>query len=63
MGIPATVIHGTEDRLIAPSGGRATARAIRGSSLLMLAGMGHDLPQPLWPQIVAAIVHTAAAGA
>ncbi len=61
--IPATVIHGTEDPLIAPSGGRATARAIRGSSLLMLAGMGHDLPQPLWPQIVAAIAQTAAAGA
>ena len=61
--IPATVIHGREDPLIAPSGGRATASAIRGSSLLMLAGMGHDLPRPLWPQIVAAIVHTAGAGA
>jgi pimeloyl-ACP methyl ester carboxylesterase len=59
--IPATVIHGTEDPLISPSGGRATAGAIRGSSLLMLAGMGHDLPQPLWPQIVAAIAQTAAA--
>jgi pimeloyl-ACP methyl ester carboxylesterase len=61
--IPTTVIHGTQDPLIAPSGGRATARAIRGSSLLILAGMGHDLPQPLWPQIVPAIVQTAAAGA
>lgn len=61
--IPATVIHGLEDPLITPSGGRATARAIPGSSLLMLAGMGHDLPRPLWPLIVAAIVHTAAAGA
>jgi pimeloyl-ACP methyl ester carboxylesterase len=61
--IPATVIHGTEDPLIAPSGGRATARALRGSSLLMLAGMGHDLPRPLWPQVVAAIVQTAGHGA
>jgi pimeloyl-ACP methyl ester carboxylesterase len=61
--IPATVIHGTEDPLISPTGGRATARAIRRSSLLMLAGMGHDLPQPLWPQIIAAIVQTAAASA
>jgi pimeloyl-ACP methyl ester carboxylesterase len=60
--IPATVIHGTEDPLISPSGGRATAKAIPGASLLMLAGMGHDLPRPLWPQIVASIVHTAAAG-
>jgi len=25
--------------------------------------MGHDLPQPLWPQIIAAIVQTAAASA
>ena len=60
--IPAMVIHGDEDPLVAPSGGRATAGAIPGSSLLMLAGMGHDLPRPLWPQIVAAIVQTAAAG-
>ncbi len=61
--IPATVIHGSEDPLVAPTGGRATATAIRGCSLLMLAGMGHDLPRPLWPQIVTAIAHTAAAGA
>jgi pimeloyl-ACP methyl ester carboxylesterase len=61
--IPATVIHGLEDPLVVPSGGRATASAIPGSRLLMLAGMGHDLPRPLWPQIVAAIVATATAGA
>jgi pimeloyl-ACP methyl ester carboxylesterase len=61
--IPATVIHGSEDPLVAPTGGRATARAIRGCSVLMLAGMGHDMPRPLWPQIVTAIAHTAAAGA
>jgi pimeloyl-ACP methyl ester carboxylesterase len=59
--IPATVIHGTEDQLITLSGGRATARAIPGSRLRILAGMGHDLPEPLWPEIVAAITQTAPA--
>ena len=55
---PTLVIHGKDDRLITPSGGRATARAIKGAKLLMLDGMGHDLPRPLWPKIVDAIVQT-----
>ena len=59
--LPATVIHGTSDPLIMPSGGRATARAIPGAKLLMVDGMGHDLPRPLWPLIIDAIVQTAAA--
>jgi len=53
--LPALVIHGREDRLIHPSGGRATARAIPGARLLMLAGMAHDLPRPLWGEILGAI--------
>lgn len=57
--LPATVIHGLQDQLVAPSGGRATAQAIPGARLLMLDGMAHDLPRPLWPQIVDAIVGTA----
>jgi hypothetical protein len=43
------------DRLIVPSGGRATARAIKGAHLLMLSGMGHDLPREVWPFVLAAI--------
>ncbi len=58
--LPATVIHGTEDPLIRPSGGRATARAIPGANLLMLPGMGHDMPRALWPEIADAIARTAA---
>ena len=50
--LPATVIHGNEDRLVNPSGGRATAEAIPGARLAMLDGMGHDMPPQLWPQIV-----------
>jgi pimeloyl-ACP methyl ester carboxylesterase len=53
---PTLVIHGKDDRLIAPSGGKATARAIDGARLLMLDDMGHDLPRPVWPKIIDAIV-------
>lgn len=56
--LPAAVIHGADDPLIRPSGGRATAKAIPGSRLVMLEGMAHDLPRPLWPQIVEVIVQT-----
>jgi len=57
---PTLVIHGTADRLIAPSGGRATARAIPGARLMTVEGMGHDLPRAVWPRIVDAIVENAA---
>lgn len=52
---PTLVIHGTADRLVAVSGGRATARAVPTAHLLELAGMGHDLPAALWPVIVTGI--------
>jgi pimeloyl-ACP methyl ester carboxylesterase len=58
--VPTLVIHGTADRLIAPSGGRATARAIPGARLITIKGMGHDLPRPLWPRILGAIEENAA---
>ncbi len=58
--VPTVVIHGTADRLVAPSGGRATARAIPGARLLMIEGMGHDLPRPAWPQILDAIEQNSA---
>ncbi len=49
---PTLVIHGSADPLVAPSGGRATARAIPGAELMMIKGMGHDLPRAAWPQII-----------
>jgi len=58
--IPATVIHGTRDPLVRPSGGRATAKAIPGARLRMVEGMGHDLPEALWPLFVDEIADTAA---
>jgi len=61
--VPTLVIHGRDDTLIAPSGGQRTAELISTASLLLLADMGHDLPQPLWPVIVDAVAsHTTYAG-
>ncbi len=57
--VPATVIHGAEDRLVRPSGGRATAKAIPGAHLVEIAGMGHGLPRGAWPTIIDAITETA----
>ena len=57
--VPTLVIHGRDDTLITPDGGRATAEAIPGANLLLVADMGHDLPPPLWPLIVDAVIsHT-----
>jgi pimeloyl-ACP methyl ester carboxylesterase len=56
---PTLVIHGSEDRMVSPSGGRATARAIPGASLLRIEGMGHDLPRAAWTQMIDAIVTNA----
>lgn len=52
---PTLVIHGTVDPLVRPEGGRATAAAIPAAKLLMIEGMGHALPIPMWPQIIDAI--------
>ena len=56
---PTLVIHGSEDRLVRPSGGQATARAIPGARLHTVKGMGHDLPRAFWPEIVDAIAEHA----
>lgn len=49
---PTVVIHGKADKLMRPSGGRAVARAVPGARLVLFDGMGHDLPEPLWDDIV-----------
>jgi pimeloyl-ACP methyl ester carboxylesterase len=61
--VPTTVIHGDRDRLLMPSGGRATARAIAGSRLVVIPGMAHDLPPVLWDQVIEEIERTAARAA
>ncbi|AKF11631.1 alpha/beta fold hydrolase [Sandaracinus amylolyticus] len=49
--VPTLVVHGLADTLCDPSGGRATAAAIPGAELVMIEGMGHNLPPGLWERI------------
>ena len=58
--VPTLVIHGTSDPLVSVEGGKDTARAIPGAELMLIEGMGHDLPHGgAWPRIVEAIAkHT-----
>lgn len=60
LSVPTLVIHGADDPLIDVSGGEATAKAIAGAELLVIPGMGHDLPEALWPTIIDAAVANAA---
>jgi len=57
--VPTTVVHGLADRMVHVSGGRATAKAVPGSELLLVPGMGHDIPPALWGTLVEAIRRTA----
>lgn len=59
LDVPALVIHGTKDPLVHVSGGKATARAIPGAELLLIDGMGHDLPPSENERIADAIARTA----
>jgi pimeloyl-ACP methyl ester carboxylesterase len=52
---PTLVIHGTVDPLVHPMGGMDTAASIPGARLMMVEGMGHAIPIPMWPQIIDAI--------
>lgn len=57
--VPTMVIHGLADKMVHVSGGRATARAVPGAELLLIPGMGHNLPREVWPQIIDGIERTA----
>ncbi|WP_274032708.1 alpha/beta fold hydrolase [Streptomyces sp. MMBL 11-1] len=43
--VPALVLHGTDDPLLKPSAGRATAAAIPDARLVLQPGVGHDIPR------------------
>ena len=57
--VPALVVHGTADKMVHVSGGRSTAAAIPGAELVLIDGMGHDLPPELFETFVEAIARTA----
>jgi len=54
--VPTLVIHGKDDSLVPVECGIATSKAIPGSELLLIDGMGHSSPPETWPQVVDAIV-------
>ena len=60
LSTPTLVIHGADDPLVPVEGGKNTAAAIPGAELMIIDGMGHDLPHGgAWPQIIDAVVdHT-----
>lgn len=55
LDVPTLVIHGTGDSLISPEHGRDTAAVIPGSTLLMIEGMGHDIPRGAHAELTEAI--------
>ena len=56
LSVPTLVIHGEDDPLVEVDGGLATAEAVPDARLVVIPGMGHNLPEPLWPQLVDEIV-------
>lgn len=59
---PTVVIHGRADKLMRPSGGKAAARKIDNARLVLVDGMGHNLPEELWDQVVGELKTTFAEG-
>lgn len=57
--MPVAVLHGSADKMVHVSGGRATARAVPGAELLVVEGMGHDLPPQLFDTLVELVRRTA----
>ena len=49
---PTVVLHGSADPMVRPRHGRAVAAAIPGARFVVIDGMGHDLPKPVWRPIV-----------
>lgn len=52
---PTVVVHGRDDALIPPAHGEDLARHVPGARLVLIPGMGHDLPDALLPRFAQAI--------
>ena len=57
--MPVAVVHGSADKMVHVSGGRATARAVPGAELIVIDGMGHDMPSELFATFTDVIRRTA----
>ncbi|HTM82927.1 alpha/beta hydrolase [Asticcacaulis sp.] len=53
--VPTLVIHGSDDPLFLPACGLDTANSIPKADFMLIEGMGHDLPPPLFAAIIKAI--------
>jgi len=53
--VPTLVIHGSDDPLVPVAHGIETAALVPGAELLVIEGMGHDLPRAVWPRVIDAI--------
>ena len=56
---PTLIVHGRDDKLVPAAGGKAVAKAIPGARLELIEGMGHDLPEDLWPRFAEMIAENA----
>jgi pimeloyl-ACP methyl ester carboxylesterase len=52
---PTVVLHGSVDPMVRPRNGRAVAAAIPGARFVLVDGMGHDLPEPVWRPVIEAL--------
>ena len=52
ISVPTLVFCGEDDPLIKPKGSKDIAARIPGATLVTYPGMGHALPEELWPDIV-----------
>ncbi|OBG28960.1 alpha/beta fold hydrolase [Mycobacterium sp. 852002-51057_SCH5723018] len=52
---PTVVLHGSADPMVRPRNGRAVAAAIPGARYIVVDGMGHDLPEPVWRPVLEAL--------
>jgi pimeloyl-ACP methyl ester carboxylesterase len=59
VSVPTLVVHGADDPLVPVQGGKETAEAVPGAELMIIDGMGHDVPsgKGAWPQIIEAIIN------
>jgi pimeloyl-ACP methyl ester carboxylesterase len=60
--LPTLVIHGADDPLVPVEAGKDAAEAIPGAEILIIKGMGHDLPREVWPTVVKAMTKNTAKG-
>ena len=45
--VPTLVIHGDEDPILPLAHGEATAEAVPDAKLVVLRGIGHEMPEPI----------------